>query len=214
MKGRQLHYSKVELSFIEARRTLSRAAAYADWLATFNRSDVSFNNFKALCKRRGWLTGRTGRFVPGAEPVNKGQKCEPGKGGLHPNARATQFKKGVRQGVAVALYKPIDTERLSKEGYLERKVHDGMPLQSRWRAVHRLNWEAIHGPLPKGLVLKCLDGDRRNTAPSNWEAIPRALLPHLIAHRGLDYDGSEPEVRPAILAVAKVKHAVKKAVQS
>ena len=48
---------------------------------------------------------------------------------------------------------------------MERKIHDGLPLQSRWRAVHLLNWEAINGPIPKSHCLKCLDGNRLNVAP-------------------------------------------------
>jgi hypothetical protein len=29
------------------------------------------------------------------------------------------------------------------------------------------------------MALKCLDGNKQNTDPSNWEAVPRALLPRL-----------------------------------
>ena len=110
------------------------------------------------------------------------------------------------------LYKPIGTERMSKEGYRERKVHDGMPLQSRWRAVHLIEWEAVNGPIPDGHCLKCVDGDRTNTAHTNWELVSRALLPALNGgrhKRRLAYDEAAAELKPALLTMAKVEHRVR-----
>jgi hypothetical protein len=169
--------------------------------------------FKALCTRKGWKTGRDGRIKKGTEAWNAGMKMPPGKGGNHPNARKTHFKPGVRQGIATKLYKPVGTERVSKDGYLERKIHDGLPLQSRWRAVHLLRWEEQNGKLPKGMCLKCLDGDLRNTDPANWIAIPRGMLPFLNGHRGHDYNEMPAELKPAVLALARLKHAKSKSLK-
>jgi hypothetical protein len=208
MKGRSIPYSADELAFIQSVSAWARDEAHAAFCQRFQRDDVTVTNFHALCKRKGWFTGRTGCFEKGSTPKNKGQKCQPGKGGLHPNARKTHFVRGERRGVAVKLYKPVGTERLCKDGYRERKIHDGMPLQSRWRAVHLVEWEAINGPIPAGMCLKCL-GDKLNTDPSNWELIPRALLPRLNGGRfktKLSYDDAEPAVRPTILAIAKLEH--------
>lgn len=212
MKGRQIPYGADELAFIQSVSKWDRAQAHAAFCQRFGRDDVSLQNFNALCKRKGWFTGRTGCFTKGQIPPNKGVPCPEGKGGRHPNARATQFTKGVRRGVAVKLYKPIGTERLSKDGYRERKIHDGMPLQSRWRAIHLIEWEAVHGPIPQGYALKCLDGDRTNVAPANWELVPRALLPRLAGGRvkqHVAYDDAAPEVRPALLTIAKLEHRVR-----
>ncbi|WP_210421571.1 HNH endonuclease [Mesorhizobium sp. WSM4308] len=142
--------------------------------------------------------------------MNKGKTCPPGKGGRHPNARKTQFVKGHgRSGIAVDLYKPIGTERLSKDGYREIKMHDGMPLQSRWRAVHLVEWEKLNGKIPKGFALKCLDGDRLNTDPMNWECVPRALLPRLGGRFGRGYDAAPAEVKPTIMAIVKLEHSAR-----
>jgi hypothetical protein len=210
VKGRAILYSAEEMAWLEANRLLPIAEYHAGFLAAFGREDVSAKNLHGLRKRKGWLTGRTGRFEPGQESWNKGKPCEPGKGGRHPNARATQFKAGVRQGVAVKLYKPIGTERLSKEGYLERKIHDGLPLQSRWRAVHLVEWEAKNGPVPLGHCLKCLDGDRLNTSPENWQLVSRGVLSRLNGGRHktrLPFDAAEPEVKPAVMALAQLEQA-------
>lgn len=208
MKGVWIKYSAEEMAWLEANRTLPISDYHAAFCAKFGR-DVSAGNLHALRKRKGWRTGRTGCFAKGQEPFNKGKPCAPGTGGRHPNARKTQFKKGNRTGQANLNYQPIGTERLNEDGYLERKIHDGMPLQSRWRLVHLVEWEAINGPIPEGQCLKSIDGDRSNTDPSNWQMIPRALLPRLNGGRfkkHLAYDEAVPEVRPALLTIAKIEH--------
>jgi len=203
MKGVWIRYSDVEMAWLEANRTLSISDYHAAFCAKFGR-DVSAGNLHALRKRKGWKTGRTGQFAKGQEPANKG-KPHPARG----RSVATQFKKGNRTGQASLNYQPIGAERMSKDGYLERKIHDGLPLQSRWRAVHLVEWEAVNGPLPEGYCLKSIDGDRSNVDPSNWQAIPRALLPRLNGGRAkkhLAYDEATPEVRPALLTIAKIDH--------
>lgn len=209
MKGHRINYSAAELAWLGANRTLPIGDYHQAFCAVFDRTDVSAANLHALRKRKGWRTGRTGCFERGSTPANKGKPCAPGKGGNHPNARRTQFTPGQRRGVAVRLYKPIGAERVSRDGYLERKINDDLPLQARWRAVHLIRWEAEHGALPKGMALKCLDGDKLNTAPSNWALIPRAILPRLNGgpHQSfMAYDAAPAELKPTILATAKLAH--------
>jgi hypothetical protein len=203
-RSRHIEYNGAELAWIEANAHRLRREAHAEFCQLFGRNDVSPSNYAALCKRNGWLTGRTGQFEKGMESWNKGKPMP-----FHPNSVATRFKTGERRGVAVKLYKPIGTERMAKDGYLERKIHDGMPLQSRWRAVHLIRWEELNGPLPKGMALKCLDGDKRNTDPANWEAVPRALLPRLNGRFGRNYDTAPSDLKPAIMAIAKLEHAAR-----
>ncbi len=207
MKRKWIVYTDAELAWIEANREMPRRELHAQFCRTFARTDVSQTNLTALCKRKRWLTGRTGRFVKGQPAHNKGKKMP-----FHPNNAATRFKPGEMRGRAKERYKPIGTERLSRSGYLERKIHDGLPLQSRWRAVHLIRWEEKNGPLPDGWCLKCLDGNKTNTDPENWEAIPRALLPRLNAlWKGVKFDDADPSLKPSILAIAKLEHAARKA---
>lgn len=207
MKGHPITYSGDELAWLEENRLLPIGDYAAAFNALFGRQ-VEPKNLHALRKRKGWKTGRTGCFQKGQTSWNKG-KPHPPRG----RSAETQFKKGNRTGRANHVYKPIGTERVSKDGYLERKIHDGLPLQSRWRAVHLIEWEAANGPVPKNHALKCLDGDKTNTAPNNWEAVPRALLPRLAGgnrhRRVLAFDDAAPEVRPALLAMAKLEHAAR-----
>lgn len=204
MKGRPIGWTAEELAWVEAHATLPRRAAHAAFVARFARPEVTLQALNALCKRRGWMTGRDGRIEPGATPANKGRK-----GYIAPGCEKGWFRPGVRGGRAQALYQPIGAERVSKQGYLERKINDDMPFQRRWRGVHLIRWEAEHGPVPAGWCLKCLDGDRANTDPANWTAVPRALLPRLNGRFGRDYDAAPPELKPAILAVARLEHAAR-----
>lgn len=207
MRGHPIRYSAAEMAWLEANRLLPISEYHDGFRSTFGRDDVPRGLLHSLRKRKGWKTGRTGCFTKGQAPSNKGQTCAPGTGGRHPNAVRTQFQAGVRQGVAVKLYKPIGTERLSKEGYLERKIHDGLPLQSRWRAVHLIEWEAANGPIPKGHCLKRL-GAKTDTSPANWKLIPRAMLPALNGGRHKRrpaYDEAADVLKPSLLALAEVE---------
>ena len=205
MKGVPITYSDAELFWISDHRHLPRRELHERFVEVWQRTDVSQANLTALCKRKGWLTGRTGRFPKGAEPHNKGKRFAPR------GSEKGWFRAGERHGKAARNYKPVGTERISEDGYLERKVHDGLPLQSRWRAVHLIRWEEANGPLPEGYALKCLDGDRLNTDPSNWRAVPRALLPRLAGCWTIGYDQAPAELRPAILATAELAQAAREA---
>ncbi len=121
--------------------------------------------------RRGNNVCAAYRIQPGDVPWNKGIKFDSGG-----RSHETRFKPGFRGGKAAELYQPIGTERISKDGYIERKVNDDMPLQKRWRGVHLVAWEEINGPVPKGYAVTFKDGNKQNTALSNLELLSRADL--------------------------------------
>lgn len=202
MKGHPVKYSKAEMRWLEANRTMTIGDYHRAFCAKFGRR-VKAANLHALRKRKGWRTGRTGCFEKGAVPINKGKKCAHGKGGRHPNARKSQFKKG---GL------PHNTnylghERVSKDGYVEISINEVNPhtgFERRYVLKHRWLWEQAYGLIPEGMALKCR-GDRLNTDPSNWEMIPRALLPRLGGRFGRGYDQAPDELKPTIMAVAKLE---------
>jgi hypothetical protein len=204
MKGRAIAYSPDEMTWLAANRLLPISDYHAGFVAAFER-EVSAQNLHALRKRRGWKTGRTGCFVKGQVPANNGKPMP-----FNAASAATRFKKGNRSGRAQERYKPIGTVRLSQDGYQEIKIHDGMPLQSRWRLLHLVEWEKVNGPIPEGQCLKCLNGDRLNTDPSNWLLIPRGVLSRLNGgrhKRRLAFDQAAPEVKPVLMNIAKIEHA-------
>lgn len=90
--------------------------------------------------------GRAHFFKSGLTPWNKGTHFAAGGRSVE-----TRFKPG-RPACEARNYVPIGTLRLSKDGYLERKVTDDPSLVSvrRWKGVHRLVWEETHGPVLEG----------------------------------------------------------------
>jgi hypothetical protein len=205
MKGRAIDWQPEEIAWVKARADWPRRALFTAFCNFWTR-DVQFGAFKCVCKRQGIMTGRSGCFPKGGTPANKGQQMP-----YNPNSAATRFKAGSRSGRAQALHKPVGFERRSKDGYLERKIHDGLPLQSRWRAVHLIDYEAANGPLPPGMCLKARDGDRTNLDPANWACIPRAMLPRLNGVNGRRYDSADAELQPTILAITQLEHAAREA---
>jgi hypothetical protein len=267
MPGR-ISYMPEELAWIEARKDWPRARLHSAFCFMFDRTDVSEDNLRQLCVRKGWLTGpagrcrtkgtsrlfsaaemawlrenaalplkdtgpafrdafpgrtitdkqiltwrrnhkiqtgRTGRFVKGQTPPNKGLK-----GYVAPGSEKGWFAKG---NVAPNT-KPMFFERIGKDGYIEIKVPVTNPYtghRTRFMHKHRWAWEQVNGPLPSGHALKCLDGDKTNTDAANWVAIPRALLPRLNGRFGRDYDSAPADVKPTIMAIAKLEHAAREA---
>lgn len=128
----------------------------------------------AACRlRRGDNIGKCYRFPKGHVPANKGLKRPGWSAG---RMRETQFKKGHLGGNAAKLVKPIGSERISKDGYLERKINNDLPFQARWRAVHLIIWEKHNGPLPRGYAVTFKDGDKTNICIENLARIHRAEL--------------------------------------
>jgi len=88
------------------------------------------------------------QFKPGITPWNKGLNYQPGG-----RCAETQFK--ARQPAESANYRPIGSLRITSDGHLEQKMNDNPALvpARRWVAVHRLVWEAAHGPIPAGHIV-------------------------------------------------------------
>jgi hypothetical protein len=209
VKGHWIRYSAAEMAWLEANR-LMVISDYARAFAERFGRQVDAVNLHALRKRKGWKTGRTGCFVKGQEPFNKG-KPHPTRG----RAAETQFKKGQEPHNT----KWLGHERVSKDGYVEISIAATNPHTGygrRYVLKHRYVWEQANGPIPAGHALKCLDGNKQNCDPSNWEAVPRSLLPRLAGgnryRRVLAFDDAEPEIRPALLAIAKLQHRARNAI--
>ena len=207
MKGRAISYSDEELAWIKACSDLPRKELHELFVQIFGRQDVSLTNLNALCKRNGWLTGRTGHFVKGEKRADNPAR----KGYAPPGCEKGWFRKGhVPHTARGAGHESIDP----KDGYVwvivdETNPYTGAPTRRVMK--HRWLWEKARGPVPAGHALKCLDGDKTNTDPSNWTLVPRALLPRLSGRFGRDYENAPAEVKPTLLAIARLEHKAREA---
>lgn len=99
-------------------------------------------------------------FPKGHVPWNKGLK------GINFGGKKTQFKPGDKPHNT----KPLYSERISKDGYVEKKVRE---TGRQFVLKHRWIWEQQHGPIPSGHIVIFKDGDKKNLSLDNLELISR-----------------------------------------
>lgn len=91
-------------------------------------------------------------------------------------------------------------ERISKDGYIEVRIKQGV-----YRLKHLVNWEAVNGKLPPGYCLRCKDGNVKNTNANNWKLITREE--NMLRNSKIEYN---PGIIPTMAAVCKLKSTIKK----
>ena len=111
--------------------------------------------------------GMQHQFQAGLVPWNAGRRSVSGGRSIE-----TRFKPGQKPHT----WRPIGTERLTKEGYLERKVRDTCVTKNDYKAVHHIVWEEAGREIPPGHVLAFKDGNKRNFALENLELLTRKQL--------------------------------------
>jgi hypothetical protein len=191
-------FSDAERQWLQHNRLMVIGDYHRAFCAQFGRTDVRADDLHRLRKRMGWRVGRTGHFEKGAMPSNKGKRMP-----YNANSARTWFKKGQPP----PNLKHAGHERINKDGYVEVSIYETNPhtgFERRYVHKHRWLWEQMHGPIPKDMVLKC-KSDKANSDPSNWELVPRALLPRLNNRWGRNYDEAPAELKPTIMAVAKLE---------
>lgn len=109
-----------------------------------------------------------GCFTPGQRSWNAGKK------GWHAGGRSaeTRFKPGSKPPT----WKPIGHERVTDDGYLQRKVTDTGVTRRDYVNVHWLLWLEAGREIPPGHALIFKDGDPTHIALDNLELVSRADL--------------------------------------
>lgn len=194
-------YSVEEMEWLEANRLLVLSDYHSGFCAAFGRSDVSKDNLRSLRQRKGWKTGR--RMQKGMPaPWRKGKK-------LNIQANPSWFKPG-----RPAHNKNAPGHEAIDDGYVRMVVDQPHPVTgvANHRVYkHRWRWEEENGPIPAGHLLKCRDGNRQNTDPSNWFLVPAGVLSRMVGGRGVrDFDRAPEELRPTIVALATLDYTIAK----
>lgn len=119
-----------------------------------------------------------GAFKPGHTPWNKGIRydCE--------GSKATRFKPGnlphnTRFDGAIRI-----EHKAGENPYKQIRIAKG-----KWVPLHRLRFEECNGEIPKGMILRCIDGDTLNCDPSNWKMLTRAENCKLNTNRAKQSEG-------------------------
>lgn len=79
------------------------------------------------------------RFTKGHVPDNKGKKMSSEQ---YTKCQPTMFKKGLKPHN----HREVGSERINVDGYREIKVAE----PGKWMLKHRVIWEQVNGPIPKG----------------------------------------------------------------
>lgn len=187
-RGVALTYSEEVKSFIRDHQYgISRKELTSQVNQKFG-TDFNTININAYCKRNKLCNGFDGRFVKGQPSHNKGV---PMPKEIYEKAKTTMFQKGS----VPHNHRPVGSERVNVDGYVEVKVQD----PKTWRMKQNLVWESVHGKIPKGCVVIFLDGNKLNTDIRNLKLIARSEL--LIMNRyGLFQESPELTETAAILS--------------
>lgn len=113
-------------------------------------------------------SGLTGKFRKGQTPHNKGKKMPKE---VYEKVKHTMFAKGN----VPPNHRPVGSERISKDGYIEVKVAE----PNKWRLKQRVVYEEAKGKIPEGCTIIFLDGNKRNFDIDNLRCITWSELLYL-----------------------------------
>jgi hypothetical protein len=105
------------------------------------------------------------RFTKGHTTWNKGQKFVAGGKSVQ-----TQFKPGSKPHN----HKPIGHERITTDGFYQRKVTDTGCTRKDYVNISHIVWIAEHGAIPQGHIIRHKDGNNQNCELSNLQCISKA----------------------------------------
>lgn len=158
---------------------------------------ITIGQIKSYIGNHHLNTGRTGCFEKGHVPSNKGKKMSEE---VYEKAKDTMFKKGN----VPHNYRPVGSERVNKDGYIEVKTRD----PKTWKLKHRLIFEAANGKIPHDSIIIFRDGDKQNVNLDNLLIIKKSVNA-VLNHTGLvDCAG---EVKETAIKLAELKIETSKA---
>lgn len=150
--------------------------------------EITLGQIKGYMANHKINNGLTRRFPKGHIPQNKGRK----------GICAAGCEKGwFQKGHIPKSHRPVGSERISKDGYVEVKVEE----PNRWRLKHRVVWEKKFGPVPAGKCLIFLNSNKTDVRIENLMLIDRQVNARL-NQSGLRY--KDPDVTKTAVNVAEL----------
>lgn len=141
--------------------------------------------------------GRRSHFQKGNVPATKGR---PISEWMSPegiaNSAKTRFKKGQRP----LSWRPIGSERVNVEGYVEIKVREGL---HGWDPKHRVVWAKANGAIPSGYHVRFRDGNKQNCDINNLYLCSKADL-----LRENNLNNYPEDIKEVIRLRAAIKHRI------
>ncbi len=156
-------------STAEVARILGRSVAAVYGRAKSRGIEKDAEYIARQCRiQKGTNLGERFNFKPGQVPHNKGLRRPGFAAG---RMRDTQFKPGNLPHTTV----PIGTEVVRKDGYVWVKMWDDRtPARNNWISKHQRIYEAAHGPIARGCIVRFINGIKTDFRLENLECVSRA----------------------------------------
>lgn len=131
--------------------------------------ELTMAQVKGYLARKHICLGTHGYFKPGSESANKGKKMPSEQ---YAKCKQTMFKPGNRPHN----WKPVGSERITKDGYVEVKISE----PKTWKLKARIIWEEASGEkLTRNDRIIYLDGNKLNLDISNLAKVTGSQLARL-----------------------------------
>lgn len=131
-------------------------------------TNVTSRTIKSYKANNKLNSGLSGKFRKGQTPHNKGKKMPKE---VYEKVKHTMFANGN----VPPNHRPVGSERISKDGYIEVKVAE----PNKWRLKQRVVYEEAKGKIPEGCTIIFLDGNKQNCNIDNLRCITRSELLYL-----------------------------------
>ena len=155
-----------------------------------NLTDGQIGGFKTKHQIKSGTHG--GCWVKGQVSCNKGQKMP---ADVYVKCQPTMFK----QGHMPQNHKPVGSERINVDGYVEIKVEE----PKKWRLKQRVVYEQYYGvKLDRNDAIIFLDGNRLNLDIENLVRMTRS---ELVRYNQMKLHGDNPDLNMSAVLLAKIK---------
>lgn len=153
-------YSEEQKEFIITNNYGKYSKELAEMFNQHFNTNITAKEIAYFRKNNKLNSGLTGQFKKGNVPHNKGKKqIEYMSQESIERTKETRFKKGNKP----KNYRPVGSERITKDGYIEVKVAD----PNKWETKNKIIYKQYFGDIPEGHKVIYADGNKLNNDINN-----------------------------------------------
>lgn len=153
-------YSEEQKEFIITNNYGKYSKELAEMFNQYFNTNITAKEIVYFRKNNKLNSGLTGQFKKGNVPHNKDKKqVEYISQEAIEKTKETRFKIGNKP----KNYRPVGSERITKDGYIEVKVAD----PNKWETKNKIIYKRYFGDIPKGHKVIYADGNKLNNDINN-----------------------------------------------
>lgn len=153
-------YSEEQKEFIITNNYGKYSKELAEMFNQYFNTNITAKEIAYFRRNHKLNSGLTGQFKKGNVAHNKGKKqIEYMSQESIERTKETRFKKGNKP----KNYRPVGSERITKDGYIEVKVAD----PNKWETKNKIIYKQYFGDIPEGHKIIYADGNKLNNDINN-----------------------------------------------